>query len=283
MNGEVSKTKRIVDRSPAYPSIDLRVAVDLSKKIFDLFSEYGFSREVASEKLGLAQNANSYRKIAALVQYGLLKREGNSYKITPLAKGIVLATDEGEKEKLLGKAVSHPKIYSTLITENSGKGLPSSLDIRLRQLNYSKDAAKSLAVIFKLSLEYSGLLKNGIVVNSAGGLNESMGDEVVNDEPTQDLQVEVPSDTLVKGKQENRKPVISSPGIISSEYIPYPLDCGIVVMFPFSMVKKMMSGDFLGKLNELEQLGKGEVDGSSTNNAPNAPVESDQALHKDNR
>lgn len=271
MSDVPSKSKRIVDRSPAYPSIDLKTAVDLSKKLFDQFSDYDFTREVASEKLGLARNANTFRKIAALVQYGLLKREGNTYKITSLAKGIVLSTNDDEKTKLLVTAVHKPKIYATLITENSGKGLPSSLDNRLRQLEYSKDAAKGLAIIFKHSLEYSGLLKNGIVANSVEELDRDTAGNITGDEPKQGLETEIPSGKPI----QDVRPLAPQANVNSGEHIPYPLDCGIIVMFPYSMIKKVMSGAFLTKMNELEELGKGEVDGSSANNASDASVESD--------
>ncbi|MCL4415947.1 MAG: hypothetical protein M1365_04505, partial [Actinobacteria bacterium] len=173
MTEEAKNVKKIVDRSPAYPSIDLKTAIDLSARLFDLFSEYEFSREVATEKLGIGKNSTSYRKIAALVQYGLLIREGNSYKITPLAKDIALSTDETTNLKHLSKAVQKPKIYSQLIMENAGKALPAGLDIRLRQLDYSKEGAKSLAGLFRHSIEFAGLLKNGIVVNSS---EESVSD-----------------------------------------------------------------------------------------------------------
>lgn len=261
------KPKRIVDRSPAYPSIDLKAAVDLGKKLFDLFSDYGFSRETASEKLVLAKNANTFRKIAALVQYGLLKREGNKYIITKLAKDIVLSTDDGLKIKLLGTAVRQPKIYGKLITENSGKALPLSLDTRLRQLEYSKNAAKSLATIFKHSLEYSGVLKNGILIVSS---EDPKKQEVkVEDGPKQGSQIE----SLHGIHAEMTKPLTIQPDVNSGKYIPYPLDCGIVVMFPYSKIKKIMSGTFLKKLAELEDLGKEEVNGSSSSDAPNTSVE----------
>lgn len=267
-----SKPKRIVDRSPAYPSIDLKTSVDLSNKLFDLFSEYGFSREAASEKLGLAQNANTYRKIAALVQYGLLHREGNTYKVTSLGKDIILATDDNIKTALLGTATLKPKIYLKLINENLGKGLPTSLDVRLRQLDYSKDAAKSLAIIFKHSLDYSGLLKNGVVINPTNESNEDMIKDSVNTEQTKGLQNIVP---LNISSKENVRHSILPTGTSTKEYIPYPLDCGIIVMFPYLMIKKMMSGTFLSKLNELDKLGKEKSNGTSGNNASNPPVETD--------
>lgn len=265
MNEITPKTKRPVDRSPAYPSIDLRQAVEICGKIFDLFSEYGFSREVASEKLGLPVNSNSFRKIAALVQYGLLKREGNNYKITSLSKDIILAVDEIEKQKALTKAAMQPTIFNKLIKENTGKGLPLSLDIRLRQLEYSKDASKSLSEIFKRSLEYSGLLSNGIVVVPE---IESVENSPVNNNITMEVQTIIPT----KENSRSEKPSNTHTDLDIKDYLSYPLDCGIIVKFPLSMVKKMMSGVFKNKLDELEDLGRNE-DETTASNATDTPVE----------
>ncbi|KKU03987.1 MAG: hypothetical protein UX88_C0011G0013 [Candidatus Woesebacteria bacterium GW2011_GWC2_47_16] len=262
---ETQNVKKNVDRSPAYPSIELKSAIDLSARLFDLFSEYGFSREVATEKLGVGKNSTNFRKIAALVQYGLLVREGNNYKITPLAKDIALSTDESTRLKLLDRSVRHPKIFSELILENAGKALPVSLDIRLRQLDYSKEGAKTLAGLFRHSLEFAGLLKNGIVVKSTEESVPDEGGAVANNlNPVE--QVSTP--------QGGSKPKTLNPEINTDNYISYPLDSGIVVMFPGTMLKKLVTGAFLTKLNELEELGKGGKEDAG-NNASNTPVEPD--------
>lgn len=262
MSEDSQNSKKIVDRSPAYPSIDLKNAIDLSAKLFDIFSEYEFSREVATEKLGIGKNSTSFRKIAALVQYGLLVRGGNSYKITPLAKDIALSTDEPTKQKHLSKAVQKPKIYSQLIIENKGKALPVGLDNRLRQLEYSKEGAKSLAGLFRHSIEFAGLLKNGIVVSSP---DESVPEGGALGDETNPI-------AQTNASQRSDKPKALNPATDSTNYISYPLDSGIIVMFPNKMLKKLVTGVFLVKLNELEELGK-EENGDSTGGAPDTSME----------
>ena len=73
--------------------------------------------------------------------------------------------------------------------------------------------------------------------------------------------------------QENGKPKHSNSETSNANYISYPLDSGIIVMFPNKMFKKLVTGAFLAKLNELEELGK-EGNGDARNNASDTPVES---------
>ncbi|KKU47397.1 MAG: hypothetical protein UX67_C0039G0001 [Candidatus Woesebacteria bacterium GW2011_GWF2_46_8] len=110
-------------------------------------------------------------------------------------------------------------------------------------------------------------------LDSLGILSNSLVEESVPDEGGAVANNLNPVEQ-VSTPQGGSKPKTLNPEINTDNYISYPLDSGIVVMFPGTMLKKLVTGAFLTKLNELEELGKGGKEDAG-NNASNTPVEPD--------
>lgn len=254
--------KRSIHRSPAYPSVDLEKAIPLIEKLNEKFSEDVFSRDNAAEELGLTKGGTAFRKIAALVHFGLISRKGNSYKVTPLAKQIIFPGDDIEiKTNAIKTAVKNPKLYKSLIISYQGKQLPTALHHRLiTQENFNQLVAEKVAKDFKKSVEFAGLLKNGIMIDTA---SDTVISNLEDEEPT--MPVGEPGASEVKTATVKQ----SMPAGVSISLGP-----DITVTFSENLKREVSRGKFAKILDDLETLGKRQNDGNSTTNAPDTLVES---------
>lgn len=239
---DVTNTKR--HRSPAYPSINLERAIPLVKQLYEKFSDDSFSRESAVIEAGLGTGGGSFRKIAALVQFGLLDRKGSSYKITALAKNIIYPGDDDKlKSESIISAAKTPKLYKVLVQSYQGKQFPTALHHRLiRDEKYNQTVAEKVTRDFKKSIEYAGILRNGIIVDSPQAVPS---EEHIDDQ-----------ERLEFNNQEIEKPHSKS---ITPTGITIPLgESNITVIFPANLVREVASGKFKDILDTLESLGKEE-------------------------
>jgi hypothetical protein len=117
-------------RSPSYPSIPLRQAVDLTGKIFKSCRTNVVSREVAAEAMGYSGlTGRSLSVIAALIQFGLLTKAGKGdVKVTQTAVDI-LHGEERDRNPALRKAGFSPQLFRD-IHERFPEGIPSENAIR---------------------------------------------------------------------------------------------------------------------------------------------------------
>ncbi len=253
------KKKRNVHRSPAYPAVGLEKAISLIHKLDEKFSDDPFSRDTAANELGLERGGNSFRKIAALVHFGLIERKGSSYKMADLAKRIIFPGDdeEGAKTALI-EAVKNPKLYKTLIGHYVGKPLPTALHHRLiTQEKFNRAVAEKVVKDFKKSLDFAGILKNGIITNS---------------EDTT-ISPEVKSYETPPSSEANDQPKlgVEKPKTTSYEGVSYSLGKDIIVVVSENMVREITRGKYGDKfakaLEDLEglvreQSGEDSVPGS---------------------
>ncbi len=90
-------------RSPAYPSLSLRDAVEKAKILYEHEKRTAFDPEVALSHWGYEpSSANGMRAIAALKQYGLLIEERadgeHTLKLSELAIDVLIPEEEGGEE-----------------------------------------------------------------------------------------------------------------------------------------------------------------------------------------
>ena len=263
MTDETTKSKkRTIHRSPAYPSINLERAIPLAQKLNEKFSDDAFSRDNAVIELGLQKGGTAFRKIAALAHFGLINRKGSSYSITSLAKQIIFPGDDEEiKQSAIKNAAKNPKLYKNLILSYQGKQLPTALHHRLiTSENFNQSVAEEVAKDFKKSMEFAGILKNGIMIGSE--------DDIIPQSPEAE-ELATPSEEFrspESGKVATEKPMLGAVSI--------PLGQDITVNFSANLFRALSDGKFKDALKTLEKLGEGEVNGTSKTDAPNAPVES---------
>lgn len=162
---ESEKEKKKGGRSSSYPAFSLEDCIAAVKKVKEELGSNPSSRDLVARAMGYSGvTGASATKISACVHFGLLDRSGNTYSTSELSSKILTPVSNGEKAEALVEAVNSPSLYSKLISEYSGKALPNMLEnILSRQYDIIDNSAQRAAEIFKKSLEYAGLLRNGVV------------------------------------------------------------------------------------------------------------------------
>jgi hypothetical protein len=161
--------KRTVNRSAAYPGITLEKAIEATKLLRDNLGAGPYSRDSAAAALGYkAVSGASIQKISACVHFGLLTRKSNAYSQSELADKMFRYISEDERVQAIRTAVQKPTLYTKLITEFSGRALPKMLDnVLVRNYGITERVAKDAASVFEKSLQFAGLLQNGIITVDA--------------------------------------------------------------------------------------------------------------------
>jgi hypothetical protein len=132
-----------------------------------------YSREQAAIELGYSGISGiSSTKIAACAHFGLLDKSGGVYLLSELAKRIIASTSDEERRVATVEAAKTPTLYAKLISAYGGQALPTSLNNILdRQYGIISKKAEIAARLFKESIEFAGILRNGVVF--VDGYNDS--------------------------------------------------------------------------------------------------------------
>lgn len=251
---ETNSKRRI--RSVAYPSVDFEEAVRSTEDLRKKLGMGPYSRLAAVKALGYSGiSGASATKIAALVHFGLLSRSADTYRQSPLADRILIPKDDTDKNKAIIEAVRTPKLYEQLIKDFSNKSLPTLLpNVLFHQYKINEKVSKEVAVTFTKSIEFAGILKNGIIICPEGDVVSS------NQESEQ-------TGTIANnGDKPAGKFVLGEISIL--------LGPDITVNFSQKLSRDVADGKFKEALNLLEKLGERVKDGTSTNNASDTQVES---------
>jgi hypothetical protein len=126
----------------------------------------GANREVVAKSLGYTSlNGKSNRAIAALIHFGLLEKSGNAaVRISDLGKQVLMPRDEREARAALVHAARNPSLYQRLFERFGGHGLPALLpNILVREYGVLPGSSDEVARIFRETVEYAGLLRNGVL------------------------------------------------------------------------------------------------------------------------
>lgn len=114
-------TSQARHRSPAYPGVSLRVAVDKVRVLYPTMKRNAISVESALESLGL-KSSTGLRLIAALIMYGFLSDEGSgsARKVKFTQTGYrfnLLEEDDPECKEIIREAALSPKIYREMVKQ----------------------------------------------------------------------------------------------------------------------------------------------------------------------
>lgn len=159
--------KAVKGRSKAYPVIDLEEACRLVEYINAKLGAGIFSRELLAEALGYSNVAGGpgARKIAALTQFGLLRRQAGLYEATGLAKE--LGRNPAHKRVVaLQRALHRPPLFRTLLDRYLQQGrVPLQLaSILVRDHGITPRASELAARVFVHSSQYAGVLtRDGVL------------------------------------------------------------------------------------------------------------------------
>ena len=175
--------KRAQQRSRAYPALSLEDGGRLMGEVLDRLGAGSFSREVLAEVLGYsnAHGGPGARKIAALAQYGFLKRRAGLYSPTALAESLRRPPHAPERRTALRRALRHPPLFKALLDRYAPQGrVPGQLaSILWRDHGITRKASHLAADIFARSARYAGVLdEDGVFLHRQG------------DEPAKDSHLE---------------------------------------------------------------------------------------------
>lgn len=135
-------------RSPSYPSVSLKEAIDFTSKIFKENRTNAIDRESAVLAMGYSSlSGRALSILSSLLQYGLIsKADAGEIKVTQLSVNIMHSVDLSDKQSALLIAAKSPPIFKELV-EKFTDGIPSDNAIRshLIQLGFA-DAALGLAI-----------------------------------------------------------------------------------------------------------------------------------------
>lgn len=153
-------------RGPKYPSDSLRVAIDLIGKVREGIGFSAASSDTIVKALGYETlNGTSKRKLGVLNHYGFLDRtSAGTYKISELAKRVLIPTDAFDRELAVTEAAKTPRLFQQIFERFSGHALPNLFtNLLVRDFGVAVDSGEQVAAVFKDSAEFAGLLRNGVL------------------------------------------------------------------------------------------------------------------------
>jgi len=166
MSEPENKKKHTKDRSVAYPGTTLADAIESTRKLRDSLGRGPYSREEAVKALGHAKlSGPAARKVAALVHFGLLKRNGNTYSQSQLAQDILKPLSDEQKEMSIKHAAVSPRLFQKLFQRFDGQALPSMLQNIIIREGVSEGAADEVVRIFTETVRFANILVNGVITN----------------------------------------------------------------------------------------------------------------------
>ena len=104
-------------RSPNYPAIGLKEAIEHIRKIHVEEHMNEMPRDVVAKHMGYKSlNGTSMPMVSALSKYGLLEGRGDQTRVSELARSVLFEQGE-EKQKALKRAAFSPTLFEELRTQ----------------------------------------------------------------------------------------------------------------------------------------------------------------------
>ena len=149
-------------RSPNYPAVGLREAIDRVRKFMTVDGRAGATPEIAAKHIGYASaHGQAYSVLAALKKFGLA--EDKDGRIVPTQRAIeIISLPENDlrRTKAIRDAALLPSVYVELIEQYRKTGLPSdeTLEGELKAYRgFNPNAVKEFLKGFRETLEFAGL------------------------------------------------------------------------------------------------------------------------------
>ena len=164
---ESSKNRQAIQkkprhRSPNYPTVGLREAVDRVKKLYEADGKAGAPDKVAVLHIGFTSaHGQAFSTLAALKKFGLV--ESLKGKIVPTQRAteiIQLPDSDPRRIQALRDAALSPAIYRETIEQYSETGLPSNEALKSELITYkafNPNAVAGFVKDFRDSLDFAGL------------------------------------------------------------------------------------------------------------------------------
>lgn len=111
-------------RSPNYPQIGLKEAVQRVKSVYESDYRSSLTRALTAERLGYSGvNGKSLAVIAALGKFGLLEGKGEDLRVSELAVRVIAhPPGSAERVQALAEAAARPELFQAIAQRFPGKG-----------------------------------------------------------------------------------------------------------------------------------------------------------------
>lgn len=164
-------------RSPNYPAIGLREAINRAQKVYAKEHTHKAAPEVIAKAMGYGGiNGGSLSVMSALKKFGLLEEVGKDLKISPKALTILVdPKDSVDRAQAIREAAYLPVLFQELQKEY-GSTLPSNENIRafLLKRGFSQTAVDAPIRAYRETIEFVsefGDSYNQLVEPITGGLD----------------------------------------------------------------------------------------------------------------
>lgn len=155
-------------RSPNYPAVSLREAVERMRSLWHRDGKAGAPPKIAAVHIGFqTAHGQAMSVLAALKKFGLLDEVKDRLVPSQRAVEILnLREDDSRRIQALKDAALSPPIYRELAEQHRVTGLPDD-DVLESELTTYKDfnphAVAGFVKDFKDTLEFAGLLEKGVL------------------------------------------------------------------------------------------------------------------------
>lgn len=175
-----AKAKRgAVHRSPAFPAIDLRAAIDRARTFYQYEKRSAANVFVASKHWGYSpQSSGGKQVLAALIAFGLMEDKGSGdqrqVKLTDLALRILLdeRPDSTERDAELRRSALTPRIHAEIFAKWADE-LPSDPNLRhylLVEKKFNENSVDDFIKELRSTAEFAGVYapaRGGQVLDAA--------------------------------------------------------------------------------------------------------------------
>lgn len=151
------------ERSPSFPFISLRKAVERARAIHDRYKREPARVIVVGSVWSLgAKSSGMQQTVAALKQYGLLDDSGSKEErkvtLTPLALRILIDTRPGQREDGLREAAIKPRLFNEYQRWAAHRPPDDHVMSELRfDRGFTEEAAKTFIRVFFDTMDFAGV------------------------------------------------------------------------------------------------------------------------------
>ena len=173
-------------RSPAYPGIDLKRALEKAQALHEAEGSYAVPMPSAFAAWGYSAKSSGGRETRAALRYfGLITVEGDSetgkVKLTEKALRVLLdkREDQTEKKALIRELALTPPVHKQLLADYpQGIKLDASVTHSLMfDHGFNQNAASEIVNEFKATAAFAGLYDPDIVLDIKSGQTQDSGSE----------------------------------------------------------------------------------------------------------
>lgn len=182
--------KKKIERSTSYPSMPVEEAFARLVRLKDSMGLSGpFNRETVAKGIGYSTiTGTSARAVAALVHYGLLIRDKDTYSISPNGRRFLIPNDDKDQSSAIREAALRPKLFEQLFSDYEGQVLPKLIgNILANKYGVQEKIAPNVVRIFVATMSQAGLMgDNGMLVKTPEPVSDSDKATTTDDVPEED-------------------------------------------------------------------------------------------------